>query len=339
MGLAVDWAVGLCGGTGGAMASVTITSPAPGTQLLVGINTVFSGLVVPGGPVSLYWGSDDAKIADADVTETAWSCDVTPPLSRVAETSVVARKVGSSAQAVLPCTFSADIEDYITAAGDTLLLGYRADTGVTHTTTVSAWAPFVGGTASDVLTQATPSKEPIYNESDAQMPGSLPSVQGTGSTKWMQSVTPASALQTSQPCAHVLVGVPPGTNGRWWVESAVGSTQRQYAGYRYSPNWRVYAGSITETTVAVDATQGALLATAYTTPTSSVRVRKADGTIQTASLGNAGTNTIRGYTLFTDLGFGTIGNAKLYAILCVSGGLSAQAWTNLQAWAIARGWL
>jgi hypothetical protein len=215
----------------------------------------------------------------------------------------------------------------VQVGGALVVLGYYAGANATVAGgKCSALGPWVGGTAADILVQTTPSLQPIYSASDAQVCG-LPTIKATAAGhQYLISATPASALVQAQPVTMITIGVP---GLGYWFDGAQAGTRPIL--YQFATYYRVDAGTDFNTSVVVDAAQGAVAYPKYSGAGSTFRVRKADGTVATAS-GNAGATGAQGVTLLASKSGGGSGNSKVCLHAWVTG------ISNLDALLVSLGW-
>ena len=175
----------------------------------------------------------------------------------------------------------------------TLVIGYYAGVNRTGTSTCSALGQWTGGTAADVLVQATPAIQPIIVESEALLAG-LPCLQGTG-TQYMQSTTPGSAFSQAQPYTRILLCVEQANADEQLVDSASATARCALAN---EPNQYVYAGAVFAFGGEPPNTNGSLLFITLDGASSTARRRDRLGTVDTYGPGNAGSQSCQGVTWF-----------------------------------------
>jgi len=199
----------------------------------------------------------------------------------------------------------------------------------------TVWAPVIGGTAADVL--VPPDTAPSYTSNSTYFGGNRPCITGNGSTQYLQSTTPASAVQVDQTFQVVCFGKPPTTSGahKYMWDTANAAVGIEASGSKNgSNNWGLWAGSWADSGIATDSSQGVNLTATYDDTASIMRARKADGTLASTGTLNTDINSIQGVTLLSAYEGSFPSDGSISAFMLVTG-LSAADQARLDAWAHA----
>lgn len=194
----------------------------------------------------------------------------------------------------------------------------------------SSCTQLVGGSASDISVQATPSKQPAYG-ADARL-GGREAISCTVA-EFMQSADPLTAFDVPQPYYLALVCGPPTSSG--YLLASADATKRGDVYLAGTPlTWRPTAGASWSSGIQSDATKGAVVVILFNGASTTIRVRKSDGTLQSAGPGDAGTNNIKGDTMLV-YSNGTTGPAiggSVSAFAIWTGGTEATVLAAIDAW-------
>lgn len=193
-------------------------------------------------------------------------------------------------------TFHEDFEACI--QDGTLVIGYYAGVNRVGANTCSALGQWTGGTAADVLVQATPSIQPIIVKSEALL-GGLPCLQGTG-TQYMQSTTPGSAFSQTQPYTRILLCVEQANINEQLADSASASARCAVTDDPPDEHKQaVYAGDVFAFDGEPPNTNGSVLFITFDGASSTARRRDRLGTVDTYGPGDTpGAQSCQGVTWF-----------------------------------------
>lgn len=306
---------------------VTITSPAAGTQFIVGVAQEVSITADDGTYAVTFDGVNERGTivvsggsGSGDITAT-WDDGV----ASTELTSFIVRRQGQSESlATRACTIWTGPEAAI--QDGTVVLAYDAErNATTGAGQITALSPVIGGGAADVLvpTVNAPNYGPV-----AEL-GGRNAVQGTGSAD-LTSTTPASAVIQAQPNSRVFIGVPPtsSTGGlRWFASAITGARQTVW----HNSTYNVYAGT-TSTTTVTPTNGGVILIVDFDGSGSALaEIALSDGALQTASP-NPGTESVQGSTWCANFGNTNHSDGIITAELLVTS-LSSADRTRLNQWA------
>ena len=247
------------------------------------------------------------------------------------------RRCGIMGNALDPATFHEDFEACI--QDGTLVIGYYAGVNRTGTSTCSALGQWTGGTAADVLVQATPSIQPFIVESEALLAG-LPCLQGTG-TQYMQSTTPGSAFSRAQPYTRILLCVEQANINEQLADSASASARCAVTDDPPDEHKQaVYAGVAFAFDGEPPNTNGSLLFITLDGASSTARRRDRLGTVDTYGPGIVGSQSCQGVTWFARYApYGPLGpaTAKITLDAFVTSMSSADR-ARVEALMVSGGW-
>lgn len=283
---------------GGLAAPVVVTSPSAGTTFYVDTAQSVS-LAGVDGTYETSWTSDFA-VTNGDITVSSGtgSGNVTAAwadgIASVERATLYIRNKSVGGAAV--ATFSAPVytSPHSAVQDGTIEVAYdvgRPSTVTESGGTCTALTPIVGGTAADVLDGT--GHAPVYNATDSDF-GGRPSIEGTG-TQWLQSTTPASAVDRSSDHVLLLVGVQPTHTSlnQYYADSASGGNANIYTDGALL-RLAAVAGGVNITRNATDATA---LFCKFASVDAAMQSRADDGELAKA-IGNAGVASSKGLTLF-----------------------------------------
>lgn len=192
-------------------------------------------------------------------------------------------------------------------AGTAAVLGYSVDDDSKCTVadgTITALAPYVGGTAADTL---IPGVATVYTASDERFGGRASS--GSTGTQYLLPTTPASSLLTNQPQIIAVLAVPPTADGKI-VAGGVSGTNRcdiRRAANAGSSVYALYTSAFAYSWIGPDSDQAALITVLLNDDASKIRVMQADGYTYEQTIDALQALAVRGCELHATLagGMGT----------------------------------
>lgn len=307
---------------------VSITSPAEGTQFIVGEAQSVSITSDTDGTYEVTFDGTNARgtiVVSGGSGSGNVTADWADGIASPELTSFRVRLQGESQTlATRACTIFTGPEAAI--QDGTVVLAYDAErNATTGSGLITALAPVVGGTAADTLVPIT--NPPTYGAVAAL--GGRKASQGDGEAD-IGSTTPASAVTQAQPNQRIFVGVPPSNSPsglRWFASAATSFRQTVW----HNSTYQVFAGS-TVSTGLTPVAAGAILIVDFNGSSSDIEeTALADGAQQNQTI-SPGAESVRGTTWHANFDGSLRSNSIITAELLTTG-LSSADRTRLYEWA------